>query len=84
MILKMYALKDELNGFVPPIPFPNDDIAKRYLRDQYESNPTVKNTPEDFSMWYLGEYDTELGRMLPNEPKKLEGASSYGQREKTV
>lgn len=77
MILRMYAMKDELNGFVPPIPFPNDDIAKRYLKDNLESNPTVKNTPEDFSMWYLGEYDTELGRMIPNEIKMIERANNY-------
>lgn len=77
MMLRMYAMKDELNGFVPPIPFPNDEIAKRYLKDNVESNPTVKNTPEDFSMWYLGEFDTELGRMIPNEIKLIERAGNY-------
>lgn len=76
-MLRMYAMKDELNGFVPPIPFPNDEIAKRYLKDNVESNPTVKNTPEDFSMWYLGEFDTELGRMIPNENKLIERAGNY-------
>lgn len=77
MILRMYAIKDELNGFTSPIPFNNDEIAKRYLKDQYESNPTVKNTAKDFSIWYLGEYDTELGRMLPNDNKLIERAESY-------
>lgn len=78
MILKMYALKDELNGFTSPIPFTNDEMAKRYLKDQFESNPTVKNSPEDFSVWYLGEFDTELGHMIPNEVKLLERAKNYG------
>lgn len=32
MILNMYAIKDELNGFTAMIPFTNDDMAKRYLR----------------------------------------------------
>lgn len=77
MILKMYAIKDELNGFTTPIPFNNDDIAKRYLRDQYECNPTIKNSPKDFSIHYLGEFDTELGRMIPNDTKLLERAESY-------
>lgn len=81
MILRMYAMKDELNGFVPPIPFPNDEIAKRYLKDNVESNPTVKNTPEDFSIWYLGEFDTELGRMIPNENKLIERAGNYVRNE---
>ena len=81
MILKLYALKDELNGFTTPLPLPNDDLAKRYLKDQIESNPTVKNTPEDFSIWSIGDYDTELGRMIPDDPKLIERANNYGKNE---
>lgn len=77
MILQMYALKDELNGYTAPIPMPNEEMAKRYLKDQAMSNPTVSNTPGDFSIWYLGEFDTELGRMIPNEVKLIERAGSY-------
>lgn len=79
MILKMYALKDELNGFTPMIPFTSDELAKRYLKDQYESNPTVKNTPSDFSIWYIGAYDTETGTISQaKQPELIERASSYG------
>lgn len=78
MILKMYAIKDELNGFTTPIPFPNDSIAKRYLLDQVQENPTIKNSPKDFSIWHLGEFDTELGRMLPGENTLIERAENYG------
>lgn len=79
MILEMYALKDELNGFTAPIPFMNEELAKRYLKDQYMSNPTVKNTPEDFSLWKLGDFDTELGRMIPEEPKLIERSKNYAE-----
>lgn len=78
MILTMYALKDELNGFTTPIPFMNEELSKRYLKDQYETNPTIKNSPKDFSLWCIGDYDTELGRMIPNEPKLIERAENYG------
>lgn len=61
MTMTLYALKDELNGFTSPIPFMNEELAKRYLKDQVMTNPTVKNTPEDFSIWKLGEFDTETG-----------------------
>lgn len=77
MMMDMYALKDELNGFTTPIPFMNEELAKRYLKDQYMSNPTVKNTPEDFSLWYLGVYDTETGKMTTPDPKMVERSSSY-------
>ena len=79
MILKMYALKDELNGFTPVIPFTSDELAKRYLKDQYESNPTVKNTPADFSIWYIASYDTDTGILSQSDqPTLVERASSYG------
>ena len=78
MILHMYALKDELNGFTAPIPLPNLEMAKRYLKDQALSNPTVSNTPEDFSIWFIGDYDTELGRMIPDEITLVERARNYG------
>ena len=78
MILKMYAIKDELNGFTTPIPFMKEELAKRYLKDQYETNPTVKNTPDDFAIYKIGDYDTELGRMIPEEPKLIERAKNYG------
>lgn len=78
MKMALYSLKDELNGFTSPIPFMNEELAKRYLKDQYMSNPTVKNTPEDFSLWKVGEYDTELGHITPEEqPVLIERSSSY-------
>lgn len=79
MKLSMYAIKDELNGFTTPIPFPNDEIAKRYLLDQVKENPTIKNSPKDFSIWHIGEFETEQGRMLPGENKLIERAENYGE-----
>ena len=78
MILQMYAVKDELNGFAPPIPITNDELAKRYLRELYENNPTVKTSPKDFSIWRVGDFDSELGRMIPDENKLIERAENYG------
>ena len=77
MKLPMYAIKDELNGFTSPIPFMKEELARRYLKDQFMSNPTIKNTPEDFSIYYIGEYDTETGD-FKSEVIKIEGARSYG------
>ncbi len=78
-MLSMYAIKDELNGFTTPIPFPNDGIAKRYLLDQVKENPTIKNSPKDFSIWYIGEFDSELGKMNPEENRLVERAENYGE-----
>ena len=61
LILNMYALKDELNGFAPPIPFNNDEIAKRYFKEMCAENITVKYSPMDFSIWHIGEFNTTTG-----------------------
>lgn len=77
MIMTMYAMKDELNGYTTPIPFMTEDLAKRYLKDQYFGNVTVKNSPKDFSMWMIGEYDTDTAAYKINEPKLIERAENY-------
>ena len=78
MIIEMYAMKDELNGYTSPIPFMSEELAKRYLKDQVMSNPTVKNTPKDFSIWMIGEYDIETGIFKQeHENKLIERAENY-------
>lgn len=63
MILNMYSIKDELNGFAPPIPINNDEVAKRYFREQLANNPTFKLSPKDFSIWKVGEFATQEGTL---------------------
>lgn len=64
MIYSMYSIKDELNGYTTPIPMLSDNIAKRYFKDQIMGNPTMGNTPEDFSIWKMGTFDTESGTYI--------------------
>lgn len=79
MILDMYAIKDELNGFTTPIPFMSEEICKRYMKDQVLGNPTMKNTPEHFSMWKTGTFDTETGTYLelPGGHKLIVEGTNY-------
>lgn len=70
MILECYSIKDELNGYTVPIPMVNDDVAKRYFHDQLKENVCMKNQPADFSLWYLGQFDTATGAMTSNEETK--------------
>lgn len=80
MILNMYSIKDELNGFTAMIPFMNDDLAKRYLRDQTIENPTIKNTPQDFSIWRIGAFDSETGTFSQKEGITLIERASNGNK----
>lgn len=72
MIMNLYAIKDELNGFTWPTPIPNDEMAKRHLREMITNNPSMKIEPKDFSIWRIGEFNTETGLISNNNPKMLE------------
>lgn len=80
MTYSMYAIKDELNGYTSPIPFISKELAKRYFKDQYMNNPTLHNNPKDFSLWYMGEFDTTNGKytMTPESLTLIERAENYG------
>ena len=81
MTINLYAIKDELNGFTSPIPFMKEELVKRYLKDQYMSNPTISNSPKDFSIWLIGSYDTETGTLTSEStmPKLVERAENYAE-----
>ena len=70
MILECYSIKDELNGYTVPIPMVSEEVAKRYFHDQLKENICMKNQPEDFSIWYLGQFDTSTGAITSNEETK--------------
>ena len=67
MTLELYSIKDELNGFAPPVPLANEDVAKRYFREMLETNPTMRLNKADFSIWYIGEFQTTTGSINKSE-----------------
>lgn len=77
MKLKMYSIKDELNGYTTPIPIPSDDVARRYFKEQIMTNPTIKNSKEDFSIWRMGTFYPETGHYDDEAPVLLERAKNY-------
>lgn len=77
MKIKMYSIKDELNGYTTPIPITNDELAKRYFKEQVITNPTIKNSKEDFSIWRMGTFNTETGEYENEVPVLLERATNY-------
>lgn len=61
MIMEMYSIKDRLQGFIPPVPFANEQIAQRWYKEMLAENLTMKMAPQDFGLWYLGTWDNETG-----------------------
>lgn len=63
--LPLYSIRDRHVGFTPPIPMENREYAKRYFKTQVLENPTIKDTPEDFTLWEVGEFETATGELVP-------------------
>lgn len=82
MMLNLYTIKDELTEYAPPVTIQTDELAKRYFREITKENKMMSNNPEDFSIWYIGNYDTEDGTIEPCRPKLIERAKSNGQNTK--
>ena len=70
MILHMYGLKDRINGYGAPIPFVTEtkeqaeELAKRDFMERFQTHTTVHYAPEDFELWYLGNFDTNSGTFV--------------------
>lgn len=62
MNLKQYAIKDELTEFMPLIVlFEEEPQARRWFREYVANNSMIRNNPEDFSLWLVGEFDSKTG-----------------------
>lgn len=61
MIMKLFTIRDRMTEFGFPIPVENEQSAKRYFRSKVSNEPMLKDNPEDFSLWYIGTFDTEKG-----------------------
>ena len=80
MIMKMYSIKDELNGFGGPIPFMSEEIAERWFKTNMIENVNMKNNPKDYSLWYMGTFDTESGTYICKaaDIKLIQRGENYG------
>lgn len=71
MIINLYAIKDVLNDFAPPVVMPNHESAKRWYEDMKVNNPTIGNNEEDFSIHFIGTMNTETGEISHCDKKYL-------------
>lgn len=67
----LYTIKDELSEYGFPMAFQNRGIAERYFQNLTETDLMIKNNPSDFSLWKIGEFDTEKGEIKTIEQPKL-------------
>lgn len=81
MNLKLFAVWDsKANFFGTPFSDQSESSAIRNFSDAVNDGSNPNNMwhkhPEDFSLFYLGDFDTNSGEILPNLPKNLITASA--------
>lgn len=72
--MKCFSIKDlKAEGFNTPFFQSTYGLAERAFNDACQDEKTaLYKTPEDFSLWYVGEFDQQTGNFMPLEtPKKI-------------
>lgn len=67
MKYRLYSIKDELSGFTGPIPFLNEELAKRYFKTIMNTENIKAQNKEDYSLYYMGTFDEIEGRIIQEE-----------------
>lgn len=66
MILRMYAMRDRLTGYMSPTVEQNDAVAVRNFRHALvTTNSILRSSPADFDLCYIADYDSENGMVHP-------------------
>lgn len=69
-MLKLYSIKDTKGSFYEPLVAQNDALAVRNVRGIVNSGKgLLAQYPEDFELWYIGEFDEVTGIIKPDELK---------------
>lgn len=76
--MKMFSIRDvKAEGFNTPFFQPTFGLAERAFQDACKDEKThLSKHPEDFSLYFLGEFDPNLGEFKPEpQPKHICDAS---------
>lgn len=70
----VYAIRDQLVGYMQPTIAVNDDVALRQfsvLINQDKSGTLLTATPQYFDLYKIGEYDDDDGSLKAVKPVQL-------------
>lgn len=57
--MKLYSVRDVMNGFMPPISLANDNVAIRFFKIQVCQKSDIPAS--DMEIWRIGEMDEDNG-----------------------
>lgn len=69
MIRGVYTVRDEASALFMAIQLnENNDVAIRSFDYAMQSNDLMAFRPQDFSLWYIGDYDDTTGVITSKDP----------------
>lgn len=81
MIRGLYTVRDEASGLFMSLQCnENNDVAMRSFDYAMQSNDLMRFRPEDFSLWYLGDYDDVTGIVTGKDPMILKRGVKRGKK----
>ena len=73
MVYPIYSINDALVGFQSPTIMNNDAFALRAFSENFSD---VKN-PADYSLWKIGDFDSDTGEIIPCVPSVISRATDF-------
>lgn len=72
-VLKVYAIRDvRTQAYLKPVFLQNEAVLDRALRDGLgDENSLFSHHPEDYQVFYLGEYDDSSGKLDVGAPEHM-------------
>ena len=71
----VFAIKDRaVNGYGETLAMPSEQHAIRWFRDLVNADPeksAIAKHPDDYDLYRIGDYDDELGLLVPQAQPKL-------------
>lgn len=68
----VYAIRDDLTGFLTPTLDQTDEAAARNFRHAcINENNLFYSHASDYSLFKIGEYETDTGELFPCIPKSI-------------
>lgn len=81
MIHGIYTVRDEASTLYMSLQVnDNHDVAMRSFDFAMQSNDLMRFRPEDFSLWYLGDYDDVTGLITAKDPTLIKRGVKRGKK----
>lgn len=81
MIRGLYTVRDEASTLFMQLQVnDNNDVAIRSFDFALSSNQLMQFRPEDFSLWYVGDYDDTTAIIIPKDPICLKRGVKRGKK----